>query len=365
MPLTAVSLYSTLVELAFEPARFFALLATRVPSGAYQFMAYVFMRAGVSIDEATGAVRAALALAVRSRARTAFARAHLLRPPPGRWAAHAAWDAFVSLVALTYAPIAPITTAVCALYALVALAVARHDALAACAPAFDTRGRAAALGARQALRTVGAAWLLQLGVVGLATVGSGGGVGHVLALLPLVAPIAWTALGIRARQELSLNGRARGRLPLGAAADVDASRPREHVVRLHGYLARTLNVWAPPAAPPLDDDSWGAGSGGPDAELREPAGPPILSAAAAHAEGAAHDERPPLLLECVGELRQHQLQAWMQRYASASAMDYCAPPDGGGGRDPDLADAETLGSIMTTIIDYSTDDDEEQQQELS
>ncbi|KAJ8611782.1 hypothetical protein CTAYLR_007726 [Chrysophaeum taylorii] len=209
-----------------RPLRIFTIIATNVPFSAYYFAMLAFVKMAVFLNASTRFVPYVVYRVLSTlMCKTDFEKNQLLKPPPAKIAQWVGWESFVFLVGAVYAPLAPYATGIAWVYLSLATSALKLNLATVSKMPFETAGKSWRLGISQSINIVMVAHCLQIGVLLFS-----GNFIHFVLTLPVVLVDVYYAQKCGHRYEnKNIHGKAKGRLPLLEASDVDKSRPPSYI----------------------------------------------------------------------------------------------------------------------------------------
>lgn len=221
VPLLGTSLLTGIRDMGGRPLRIFTIIAGNVPVVAYYFAMLVFVKMGGFLNASTRFVPYVVNRVMnRLFVKTEFERTALLAPAAANFAPWVGWESFVFLVAAVYAPVAPYATGVSWIWLSLAHGALRLDLSVVSKTPFATHGMSWRLGVTQTVTIVFVANILQIGILLCSN-----NLIHFVCTLPVLLIDTIYANRFTHRYlTKSVHGKAKGRLPLLEASDLDRKR---------------------------------------------------------------------------------------------------------------------------------------------
>lgn len=258
VPLLGSSLINGIQDMGGQPLRIFTLIAINVPSTAYYFAMLVLVKMAGFINATTRFVPYVLYRIFTYLAKTDLEKELVAKPGSANFAPFLGWESFTFLVACVYAPVAPYATAIAWVYLSLAAPCVKLDLAAITKTPFVTHGSLWRLTVRQTLQIMSTSTAIHCGILLFS-----GNFIHFVCLLPVILVHTFYRGKMEHRyNQNSIHGKAKGRLPLLEASDIDKARPKHLVADLDASVEK-FKLYSPqcavdndvlPGAPLADDE---------------------------------------------------------------------------------------------------------------
>mmetsp|Transcript_2467 Transcript_2467/g.7669 ORF Transcript_2467/g.7669 Transcript_2467/m.7669 type:complete len:794 (-) Transcript_2467:252-2633(-) len=255
VPLLGTSLFNGITEMGGRPLRIFTIIAGNVPVVAYYFAMLAFVKMAGFLNGMTRFVPYVVFRVMdKLLCKTDFERAALLVPKKANFVGTVGWETFVFVIAAVYVPIAPYATALAFVYLYLLYPAVRLDLACVSKTPFASHGTSWRLAVTQTVNVIFLANILQIGVLLCSN-----NLPHFACTLPVLLIDGYYSNKFARRYETaSVHGKAKGRLPLIEASDLDKLRDPHAIAKADLHL-----LYAQPEAtdnqnfffaPPDDDE---------------------------------------------------------------------------------------------------------------
>mmetsp|Transcript_449 Transcript_449/g.1172 ORF Transcript_449/g.1172 Transcript_449/m.1172 type:complete len:790 (+) Transcript_449:93-2462(+) len=244
VPLLGTSLFSGISEMGGRPLKIFSLIAGNVPVVAYYFAMLCLVKMAVFLNASTRFVPWIVFHVMNKLfCKTDFEREALFKAKPANFAPWTGWETFVFLVAAVYTPVAPYATAIAWIYLSLAVIALKLQVAVVDKTPFASHGASWRVGVQQTVTVVFLANALHIGILLFSN-----NLIHFVCTLPVLAIDSFFAAKFDHRYKTkNVHGKAKGRLPLVEASNLDKTRP-DHLIQQAADAVQSNKLFSPQQA---------------------------------------------------------------------------------------------------------------------